>query len=398
MDGLVDKIRVTFPTLSAYSISPTLATDAIYHAKTSYASLVQYVSSKRTIPETDAIVHKIFKTTYVKRIVNYFVILIISFIFRTLIYTALTFKLASNNLYVDFTMQCILSILLCKNNKYIYDIVNYFDPIIYNMITKKCINGYSKQKYDKISNSVIFSVIIGGIAFASVYDININSHFIIMTLTQYGIYYIYVDVHENPQNSVWRQVKDVVSGVVPRCVLRNGCGDDVSNTYLIIDNVVTDVTTRGAVAHAQTQIPESDERVHVQQPAFVTNDSLCNKNKITMRLINIQLPISKEPEKPEIPKDILDEYDIVDDYGEFEIVDETDTAYNNSDNYGANVVTNFASKFMSYAASVPTSISKQAAATTTSHTVPRAPPMQQKHTPPHVHDGFIKVNNIYDDD
>src|SRR5665647_66379 len=149
----------------------------------------------KVIPDANNLLYRLCKTTYVKKTFNSGLIIILAFVFRTLIYAILSLIMVFNNVYIDFIVQCSLSIYLCTKNSGIQLIIEYFEPQLYAM-TRYAINNYSNDNYNKWKNVSIFSTLI--LCYIYFMFVEINSALIRLYLLEYMVCYTYLDIYENP--------------------------------------------------------------------------------------------------------------------------------------------------------------------------------------------------------
>lgn len=152
-------------------------------------------------PEKNKIIHKILKTKMSKRFINSFVVMILSFIFKSLLYSLLSFIILFDNLYIDFFTQCAISILLCSYEDKIQNIINYFYDDLYK-ITRFIINGYSDENYKKWKNYIIGIIL--GLLYFYFYLFEINSFIIRIYIMQYAFCYIFMEIKENKNEIIMK--------------------------------------------------------------------------------------------------------------------------------------------------------------------------------------------------
>jgi hypothetical protein len=156
--------------------------------------MFDYISNK-IFPDKNDIIYKICKTTRVKKILNSALIVIITIILRLLLYSALSIIIVFNNLYIDFCVQCVLSIYLCTINQCIQDKIEIFEPMIYN-ITRYVVNNYSNEKFKKWKiYSILLLLLLSYIYFSFV---DITSALIKIYLIQYAICFLFLELYNNP--------------------------------------------------------------------------------------------------------------------------------------------------------------------------------------------------------
>lgn len=154
-------------------------------------------------PDRNKVIHKILKTKMSKRFINSFVVLLFSFIFKTLLYSLLSFIILFDNLYIDFFTQCAISIILCSYEEKIQYFVNYFYDDLYR-ITRFIINGYSDENYKKWKKYIIGLLL--GLSYYYFYLFEINSFIIRIYIMQYAFCYIFMEIREN-KNEIIMKIK-----------------------------------------------------------------------------------------------------------------------------------------------------------------------------------------------
>jgi hypothetical protein len=153
------------------------------------------------IPETNDILHRVVKTTYAKKAINSLLIILLTILFRSMIYFLISLMIIINNEYINFFTQCIISIILCMNNNYIQYAINKYDDDLYK-ITKYTINNWSEENYRKWRNYITFSILFLGFIYFSC--VEINSNIIRIYILQYSLCHICIDVTENPNHTIRR--------------------------------------------------------------------------------------------------------------------------------------------------------------------------------------------------
>jgi len=152
------------------------------------------------------IAYEIVKMKYIKRIVNTSLICLIAIIIRIILYSILSLLITFGNIYIDFTMQIIISIFLCLKTKFIHDIVNIFNNDFYKC-TKYIINNYSEQNYRYWKNYVIFCVLMLLYIYFSI--VEITSNIIRIYIVQYMICYTYIDISENENHYLRNKLREL---------------------------------------------------------------------------------------------------------------------------------------------------------------------------------------------
>jgi len=146
------------------------------------------------VPDQNQIIYKIIKTRYAKKTINSIFIILLGFLLRSIVYSLFAFIIFFDNDYVDFFVQCGISIFLCLKNKYIQNGIEYFEDDLYKT-TRYIINNYSEEKFKKWKNIGVVSTL--GILFFYFYLVEINSYIIRYYILQYAFCFFFVDISEN---------------------------------------------------------------------------------------------------------------------------------------------------------------------------------------------------------
>lgn len=146
------------------------------------------------LPDKNRIIHKIAKTKFAKKCINSFVVMIFTFIIKSILYSLLSFIILFDNLYIDFFTQCGISIALCNYNEKIQYFADYFEDDFYKL-TRFLINNYSDENYKKWKNYFIGLSLI--VLYLYFYFFEINSFIIRIYILQYAMCYIFIEIKEN---------------------------------------------------------------------------------------------------------------------------------------------------------------------------------------------------------
>jgi hypothetical protein len=155
------------------------------------------------IPDQNQLIYKIAKTRLAKRTINTFIILILSFVFRLILYAVLSLFIVFNNLYVDFFVQCGISIVLYMCNNHIQWITEHFSEDLYQ-ITRYMINNYSEENFKKWKNYVVGSLLGASFLYFSLVDI--NSQILQIYILQYALCFFFFDVKDNESNPIRKMI------------------------------------------------------------------------------------------------------------------------------------------------------------------------------------------------
>jgi hypothetical protein len=250
----------------------------------------------KIVPDANNILYRICKTTYAKKIFNSIFIIFLSFILRTSLYTILSFIIVFNNIYIDFLIQCILSIYLCTKNQNLQIMVEYFEPQLYE-ITKYIVNNYSNDKYMKWKNIIVISTLF--MCYVYFYLVEINSSLIRFYLLEYLVCYIYLDVYENTGSSIRKgivnyiETQEKTNSLIKKTFvfdfIKKAINYEKDDDCVIIDKSIyeNDITGFVDINKIDRKIPytvslEFEKIIHVSMSEdFVTIDS----------------PITKDPDK-----------------------------------------------------------------------------------------------------
>jgi hypothetical protein len=151
------------------------------------------------LPDTNQLVYQIIKTRAAKRTINSAIIMILSFLIRTILYSILALIIMFDNIYIDFFTQCGISILLCSYSYYIQAFTERFDDDLY-LITRNIINNFTMEKYKKWQKYITISALI--ISFIYFWFIEINSAIIRIYIMQYAVCFFFFDVKENKEHYI----------------------------------------------------------------------------------------------------------------------------------------------------------------------------------------------------
>jgi hypothetical protein len=180
------------------------------------------------IPDTNQLIHQLIKTRYAKRAINSFFVLILSFVIRTILYSILSLIIMFDNIYIDFTTQCVISIMLCTTNNYIQGFTEHFSDDLYK-ITRYIINNYSEENYRRWKNYITFSSLFS--MFVYFCFVEINSFIIRIYIMQYAVCFFFFEIKENKRHYM-RKILSIKKEKKIYYITDN----DVPNTdFIIID-------------------------------------------------------------------------------------------------------------------------------------------------------------------
>lgn len=140
------------------------------------------------------ILGNLIQLKYTKKKINYVVVDIIAFIFKVHINSVICFLIATNNNYVDFVFQILLSIFMYYFGSFFNDIVYIYKNNI-QYLTNYFIENYSKKNMDIWKKKII--IFINVYLIIILYSINITSNILILYSVQYMTYLLILDYINN---------------------------------------------------------------------------------------------------------------------------------------------------------------------------------------------------------
>lgn len=153
----------------------------------------------KVIPDQNQLIYQLIKTRYAKRAINSFIVLLLSFFIRVILYAILSFIILFDNLYIDFFTQCGISIALLMVNNYIQNFTEHFSDDLYK-ITRHLINNYSEENFRKWKNYVVGTLL--SASFLYFYLVDINSQVIRIYILQYTFCFFFFDIKDNKYNII----------------------------------------------------------------------------------------------------------------------------------------------------------------------------------------------------
>lgn len=142
---------------------------------------------------SDQIVRSIVLTTYMKKKFNVLFMMFLTIIFRSLLASILCL-IFSYNLYIDFFLHSIFTIVIVLYSHIIYDILKTKETYFYQ-ITRYTINNYTIDNYRRWKRNTTLTISAILIAYLLVFDVNsyLLIYYIVQNLFTYGI----IDVIEH---------------------------------------------------------------------------------------------------------------------------------------------------------------------------------------------------------
>ena len=142
---------------------------------------------------SDQIVRSIVLTTYMKKKFNVLFMMFLTIIFRSLLASILCI-IFSYNLYIDFFLHSIFTIVIVLYSHIIYDILKTKETYFYQ-ITRYTINNYTIDNYRRWKRNTTLTISAILIAYLLVFEVNsyLLIYYIVQNLFTYGI----IDVIEH---------------------------------------------------------------------------------------------------------------------------------------------------------------------------------------------------------
>jgi len=157
-----------------------------------FSNLFSIGGSLQNINYGEHILKSIIATKYAKRKLTILLMLFITSILRFHIVSIITI-LFSVNIYVNFIVQIIISVIAVLQTHRIYRFVEINTPILYRF-TRYIINNYTPKRYRKWKRNVTISLCIYIIIIFSIFEV--TSNLVILYTIQYMISYCIVDIIE----------------------------------------------------------------------------------------------------------------------------------------------------------------------------------------------------------
>lgn len=154
---------------------------------------------------SDQIVRSIVLTTYMKKKFNVLFMMFLTIIFRSLLASILCI-IFSYNLYIDFFLHSIFTIVVVLYSHIIYDILKTKETYFYQ-ITRYTINNYTIDNYRRWKRNTTLAISAILIVYLLVFDVNsyLLIYYIVQNLFTYGI----IDVIEHKKlDKFLKTIKD----------------------------------------------------------------------------------------------------------------------------------------------------------------------------------------------
>ena len=154
---------------------------------------------------SDQIIRSLVVTTFVKKKFNILFMMLNTIIIRTVISFILC-CIFTYNLYIDFFLHSIISIIVVLNSHFIYDILKAREEKFYK-ITKYVVNNYTIENYRRWKRNIMLSIssILIVILLFSEITSNLLIYYIIQNLFTYGI----IDIIEHKKlNKLLKTIKE----------------------------------------------------------------------------------------------------------------------------------------------------------------------------------------------
>lgn len=142
---------------------------------------------------SDHILRSIVKTTYAKKRINSYMLILLTLLLRLHIDAILGVVLSCGNFYIDFWVQIGVSVVLVIKSGWIYQLVELFDQHVYSL-TRYLVNHYTHDTYRYWKR--IATLIVCGYLFFYFSFFDITSGILRMYVLQYVICYLLIELIE----------------------------------------------------------------------------------------------------------------------------------------------------------------------------------------------------------
>lgn len=158
-----------------------------------------------TVNYSDQIIKSLVVTTYVKKKFNILFMMLITIILRNILCSILCLVF-TYNIYVDFFLHSIISIVLILQSHVIYEVIKSKKSYFYK-ITRYAINNYTIENYRRWKRNILLTL--SAIGILMLMFIEINSYLLIYYIIQNLFIYGIVDVIEHDKISkLLKEMKD----------------------------------------------------------------------------------------------------------------------------------------------------------------------------------------------
>ncbi len=154
---------------------------------------------------SDQIIRSVVLTTYMKKKFNILFMMFVTIIIRIFLTYLLCFFF-SYNLYIDFFLHSLLTVVIVLYSHIIYDIVKTKEKVLYQ-ITRYAINNYTIENYRRWKRNTTLSV--SGILIIILLFSEINNYLLIYYIVQNLFTYGIIDIIEHKKiNKFLKTLKD----------------------------------------------------------------------------------------------------------------------------------------------------------------------------------------------
>lgn len=157
-------------------------------------TIKKWVKIDKHVNYSDKIFRSIVKTSYAKKKLSSLLSMVITVIVRIFLDFLLAFIFNFNYIYLDFFIQIFISIMLVVMSERIYFVIERFSTDIY-ALTKYLVNNYTNENYRKWKRRITLILCLASIVF--LYCFEINSNKLIISILQYLVCYVIIDMIEN---------------------------------------------------------------------------------------------------------------------------------------------------------------------------------------------------------
>lgn len=157
-------------------------------------TIKKWLKPDKHVNYTDQILRSVIKTSYAKKKLSSLLLMFITIIVRLICDFILGYIINFNNIYIDFWIQILISIILVLKSSWLYQIVERFDRDIY-LLTKFLVNNYTDENYRKWKRNI--TLIFCFILIIYLHFTQLTNNILTLYVFQYLICYMAIDLIEN---------------------------------------------------------------------------------------------------------------------------------------------------------------------------------------------------------
>ncbi len=136
----------------------------------------------------------LLKSSFSKRSFCYLLISLTTLIVRSHIDGILAYILSTQYSFINFFIRIFVSTFLIVKSKYIYDVVQRYEPEFYNLV-RYLINNYNDKNFKRWKRNV--NLTICGYIYFGTFFLNFSNETIRQTIIEYIICYFLIELYDN---------------------------------------------------------------------------------------------------------------------------------------------------------------------------------------------------------